>query len=198
MLEPTARAMNCCPRDVKVIGDGEQLFLLDKASVVDGVEDLRPLPKGGWRAVYADKPRFNYERPDFVPSKQAAWAPVTENFVLVKRPVWMVELTPKDRYYLYGKLILRFDKENWYGCYNSKYDWNEKILNSYEVVHGAWFKKGGDYRGYAASLFTLSQNFRMDRATVSFTPHDPTVPSDTLVSVNPDLFDTNSLARSGR
>src|SRR5262249_43225341 len=157
--------------EAKVVGEGEELFMLDKAAVVDGVEDLRPLPKGGWRAVYPDKPRFDYQRPDFNSGKQMAWAPVTENYVLVKRPVWTVELTPKDHYYLYGKLILRFDKENWYGSYNSKYDWKGNILNSYLPLHGAWFKKGDDYRGYGAGLFTLSQNFRLERATASFTPH---------------------------
>src|SRR5262249_31835540 len=128
--------------EAKVIGDGEELFLLDKASVVDSVEDLRPLPKGGWRAVYPDKPRFAYQRPDFNAETQMAWAPVTENCVLVKRPVWILELTPRDRYYLYGKLILRLDKENWYGSYNSKYDWQGNIINSYLPLHGAWFKKG--------------------------------------------------------
>ena len=29
--------------------------------------------------------------------------------MLVKRPVWLVEGTPKDKYYLYGKIALRFD-----------------------------------------------------------------------------------------
>jgi hypothetical protein len=57
------------------------------------------------------------------------WRPLASEFVLLKRPVWIVEGTPKDRYYLYGKPLLRFDKESWRGTYNSKYDWQGQILN---------------------------------------------------------------------
>ena len=184
----------------KVVGEGEELFLFDKGSVVDGVEDIRPLPKGGWRAVYQDKPHFNFEKPEFKSDKSLfAWAPVQDRYVLVKRPVWIVEVTPKDRYYLYGKLILRFDKENWFGSYNSKYDWQGNVLNSYLPLHGAWFKKGDDYRGYSAGGFTLSQNFKMDRASASYSyGNDASVPADSFIPIAADQFDVNALAKSGR
>jgi hypothetical protein len=179
-------------------GDGEELFLLDKASVVDGVEDIRALPKGGWRAVYPDKPRFAYELKDR-PAGLVPWAPLPDRYVLVKRPVWIVEVVPKDKYYLYGKLMLRFDKENWYGSYNSKYDWRGELLNSYLPLHGAWFKKGDDYRGYSAGAFTMSQNFKLNRATASFSyANDPTIPADSFIPIAADQFDVNALAKSGR
>ena len=184
----------------KLAGQGEELFLLDKGAVVEGKEDIRPLPKGGWRAVYPSTPRFNYELASAKTDRTLLpWAPVGDRFVLVRRPVWIVELTPKDKYYLYGKVVLRFDKETWYGCYASKYDWQGNVLNSYLPLHGAWFKKGDDYRPYSAGEFQLSQNWKLDRATVSRSyADDPSVAADSLIPIAGDQFDVGALAKSGR
>jgi hypothetical protein len=184
----------------KLVGEGEQLFLVDKGSVVDGKDNLAPVPGGGWRIVYDDKPRFNFLSPEWQKDQKGlAWAPLPNEFVLIKRPVWFVEVTPKDRYYLYGKIMLAFDKETWYGTYSSKFDWQGNLLNSYLPLHGAWFKKGDDYRGSSSLGFTMSQNFKLNRATVSFTDaSDKTVPSDTLITLGQDQFDVNALTKSGR
>lgn len=180
----------------KLLGEGEQLFFCDRAAMVENVDNLKPLPKGGWRAIYTVKQRFNYQRDDFDPKSELAWAPTSDNYVLVKRPVWILEGTPKDRYYLYGKIVLRIDKEDFAGSgsYTSKYDWQGNLLNSYMPGgRGAYHKKGDDYRGYSAGTFTMAQNWKFDRATVS-KPLDGG-PSDTLIEFKDGQFDTDMLAR---
>jgi hypothetical protein len=121
---------------------------------------------------------------------------------LVRRPVHIVEGVPRDRYYLYGKLVLRLEKGSYVGCYNSKYDWRGEILNTYTPLRGAWFKvdEAKDvWRPYTEAQFTLSQNFKLDRATASY-PYadDPSTPSDSLISIDPHLFDCQSLVGRGR
>jgi len=180
----------------KLIGEGEQLFQFDKPAVLENAENLKPLPNGGWHSVYADGPVFNYEKPDFDAKTELAWAPVSDRYVLVKRPVWIVEGTPKDRYYLYGKIILRLDKENFggSGSYASKYDWQGNLLNSYlPGARGAYHEKGGDYRTYSTSVFTMAQNWKLNRATVS----EPLKGgrSDTLIQFKDQQFETDMLAR---
>jgi hypothetical protein len=180
--------------DWKLVGEGEQLFLFDRAAAVEDAENIQPLPKGGWRSVYAQWPRFNYQKSDFDPSKELAWAPASDRYVLIKRPVWILEGTPKDRYYLYGKIVLRLDKEDFtgFGSYTSKYDWQGNLLNSYASgARGAWHQKGDDYRTYAAGTFTMAQSWLLDRATVS----RPLVGSDTLVEFDPRQFEIDVLAR---
>ncbi|MEW6269936.1 MAG: DUF1329 domain-containing protein [Thermodesulfobacteriota bacterium] len=177
----------------KLVGEGEQLFQFDRAAVTDNAEDIRPLPKGGWRIVYSSDPRFNFQKPDFDSTKDLAWAPVSARTVLIKRPVWILEGTPKDRFYLYGKIVLRIDKEdfNGFGSYTSKYDWQGNLLNSYLAGgRGAWHRKGDDYRSYSAQQFTMAQNWKLDRATVS----NPLV-TETLIEFPARQFDMDVAAR---
>jgi hypothetical protein len=175
----------------KLVGEGEQLFLFDRDAIVNGGDALEPLPHGGWRATYGDVVRFNYQKPDFNPAKELAWAPVADGTVLVKRPVWIIEGTPKDRFYLYGKLVLRIDKEDFtgFGSYVSKYDWQGQLVNSYlSGARGSWVKKGDDYRNYSSRQFTMAQNWKLDRATVSV-PKE----SDSLIQFSPQQFELGIL-----
>ncbi len=177
----------------RLVGEGEQFMFFDRAAVVEGGDTLEALPKGGWRATYGDAPRFNYQKPDFDASKELAWAPVDDASVLVKRPVWIVEGTPKDRFYLYGKVVLRLDKEDFggFGSYTSKYDWQGNLINSYlSGGRGAWVKKGDDYRTYSARQFTMAQSWKLDRATVT-TPRF----SDTLIEFPARQFEMDAIAR---
>ena len=72
--------------------------------------------------------RLGFQVPDW---KGAPWCPMQE--VLVRRPHWVVEAVPKDPYYLFGKLVLRFDKDIFLGSYSSKYDWQGNLLGSYSA-----------------------------------------------------------------
>jgi hypothetical protein len=111
--------------------------------------------------------------------------------------VWIVEGVPKDKYYLYGKIILRFDKESWRGSYNSKYDWQGQILASYLPAYGPYFEVNGEWRSYARSQFTMAQNFKLDRATVSYA--NPEHPQQYSRITFPDgFFSVDQLSRQGK
>lgn len=94
----------------KLIGEGEELFLFDRTAVMTNGEEFQRLPSGGWRTVFTGESRFNYQKSGFDAAKDLAWAPVSESSVLVKRPVWILEATPKDRFYMYGRIVLRLDR----------------------------------------------------------------------------------------
>lgn len=177
----------------RLIGEGEQYFLFDRTAVVEQGDALQALPQGGWRATYGTEPRFNYQKSDFDPEKELAWAPVADGAVLVKRQVWIVEGTPKDRFYLYGKIVLRLDKEDFsgFGSYTSKYDWQGNLINSYlSGGRGAWHKKSDDYRNFSDRQFTMAQSWKLDRATVT----NP-LASDTLIEFQPRQFEIEAVAR---
>ena len=50
----------------------------------------------------------------------AAWWPV--NLHVAKRPVWILEMTPKDPYFAYGRQILWIDKDLYRAYYKEVYD----------------------------------------------------------------------------
>src|SRR5262249_2360270 len=149
----------------KLIGDGEVLFLFDRKAIIEQRHEVRPLSDGGFEARDLLEPRFAYQTENF---SGLAWAPLKSHLLLVKRSVWSVEGTPKDKYYLYGKIVLRFDKESWRGRYNSKYDWQGTILARYLPINGPFFQVGGEWRSYSFAQFTMAQNWKLSRATVSY------------------------------
>jgi hypothetical protein len=178
----------------KLVGDGEMLVLMDRVALLNKVCNVSRLPTGGFESKDSLQPRFAYQTKGF---SGLAWRPLQSEFVLVKRPVWMVEGTPKDKYYLYGKIALRFDKESWRGTYNSKYDWQGEILNSYLPVYGPYFQVDGEWRSYANSTFTMAQNWKLDRATVSYA--DPKGPvQQSRISFPAGFFSVEQLNRQGK
>jgi len=183
----------------KLVGEGEMLCLRDRASVVEGKSDLRKLPDGGWRGVYPARPRFGWQAKD---PKIVPWAPLPERTVLIRHPVYLIEAVPRDTYYLYGKIVLRLEKETFRGCYNTKSDWRGAILNTYTPLQGAWFRTDdgkGPWRPYAESQFTMAQNWKLDRATVSYPfKDDPTTPSDSLIAIDAKQFDYQAMVQFGR
>lgn len=180
----------------RLVGEGEMLVLVDRQALLERKVAVIRLPGGGNEATDSLRPRFAYQLPNGG-GEGLAWRPLDTEFVLVKRPVWIVEGIPNDRYYLYGKILLRFDKQTWRGTYNSKYDWQGQILNSYLPVHSPTFNIEGEWRGYAAAQFTMSQNWKMNRATVSYA--DPQSPKYQTRIRFPDAFFTvDSLMRHGK
>jgi hypothetical protein len=122
---------------------------------------------------------------------------VRTEFVLNRRPVWIVEGVPKDKYYLYGKILLRFDKVAWRGTYNSKYDWKGEILNSYLPVYGPYYDIDGEWRSYAATLFTMAQNWRLFRATVSYADPENNI-QQSRIPYPDNFFSVDELTRRGK
>jgi hypothetical protein len=186
------------PEDFKwrLVGEGEILVLVDREALLEQKANVIRLPEGGNEATDSLRPRFAYQLPNG-PGQGVAWRPLDTEFVLIKRPVWIVEGVPNDRYYLYGKIVLRFDKQTWRGTYNSKYDWQGQILNSYLPVHSPTFDIAGEWRGYAACQFTMSQNWKMNRATVSYS--DPNNPKNqTRIKFPDNFFTIDNLMRQGK
>jgi len=175
-------------------GEGEMLFLMDRAALLNKECSIKAMPGGGFEGRDGGLPRFGYQEATPV---GFPWRPLQSEFVLVRRPVWTVEGVPKDKYYLYGKIVLRFDKESWRGSYNSKYDWKGEILASYLPAFGPFFAVDGEWRSYAKSLFTMAQNFKLDRATVSYA--DPQHPEQHSRIGFPDgFFNVDQLSRQGK
>jgi hypothetical protein len=180
----------------RLVGTGEMLCLHDRTAVVEGRHDVRSLPGGGFRAVYPKKPRFAWQQAG---GGLAGWAPLPERTALVRHRVYLVEGTPRDRYYLYGKLALRFKQDGYSGCYNSKSDWRGEVLNTYTPLQGSWFEVvKGVYRQYSESQFTMSQNFKLNRGTTSYPFDDPSNPSDSLVTHDAALFSYEKMIQRGR
>jgi hypothetical protein len=64
---------------------------------------------GEWSSTeYVTEIDFGYEKEGW---QGAPWAPL--NFIWAKRPVYVVEVTPKDPYYNYGTQLIWVDTENW-------------------------------------------------------------------------------------
>jgi uncharacterized protein DUF1329 len=183
----------------KLVGETEIYRLTDPLSL-EGKSNRVPLPDGGWRTKFAPGPIAGFEDPNW---KGVAWAPVGP--VLAKRKAWIVEAVPKDKYYLYGKIQLYIDKENYEGMWNRKFSWTGELLNTYIAAgfrnaesvapDGAheWF--WGANLAYQAAL-----NLKMDRATVSgFTlKNRENAINDRRMMYDPSFFDYQTLYRFGK
>jgi hypothetical protein len=126
------------------------------------------------------------------------WAPVSA--VLVRRPVWVVEATPRDPNYLFGRLVLRVDAETYRGSWASKYDRAGTLVNTYQVSTGAFVTPDGG-RTWVSSggvAVQTAENFLFERATVTlFPPRNAANPADWRVPLAPELFGIDVLTRLG-
>jgi hypothetical protein len=157
--------------DWKLVGEGSVLRLADPFSL-KGEVGRTAMPDGSYReSIRTDVPVYGAQDPNW---KGVPWAPVVP--VLVKRPVWVIEGVPKDKYYLYGKIQLMVDRETFNGVYNRKYSWQGEHLHDY--IPTAFTNQGtkapdGDmeyFWGGAIQYFS-GINFKNDRASnVSFPP----------------------------
>jgi len=60
--------------------------------------------------------------------KGLSWAPITAG--LANRKFYVVEATPRDKYYLYGKIELYLDKVTFQGAWNRKFSWKGELINT--------------------------------------------------------------------
>jgi len=162
---------------------------------LDGKIQFIKHPRGrGW--VF-DTPQARYG------FREAAWKGLpwaSLDNVLVKRPVWMIEAVPHDRYYLYGKLVFGIDRETYKIANVVKYDWKGQAMgvfnrgiaygrapDGYRYVNITGGGRGGAY----------AENMRMHRATAA----DPAVPGTRVeldMDQSADDFQLENLARSGK
>jgi hypothetical protein len=160
-----------------------------------GQVKLMPSPGGrGW--VFDTPPsRYGFRQAGW---KGLPWAALDNT--LVKRPVWVVEAVPSDRYYLYGKLVYGIDRETYKISNVVKYDWKGQAMavfnrgisyghapDGYRYVNITGGGRGGAY----------AENMRMRRATAA----DPSVPGtrgELDVNLSAADFELENLSRAGK
>ncbi|MFQ5665626.1 MAG: DUF1329 domain-containing protein [Candidatus Binatia bacterium] len=157
------------------------------------------IPGGGWHSVWPDMPVLGYQDPTW---KGVAWAPLPAALAL--RPMWVIEGTPKDKYYLYGKIQLYIDKETFQGAWNRKFGWTGELLNTLQTArgqHAALKRPDGTVEWQLSSTFAFqcAENIKMHRATVAgLLPRGKNVPNDRRIHYDPKFFDATTLQRFGK
>jgi len=181
-----------------MVGESEMLRVVDPRSF-SGDTHQHWMAKGGWRSVWPNNPVVGYQDPTW---KGVAWAPVPAG--LARRPCWVIEAVPKDKYYLFGKIQLYIDKETYQGAWSRKFGWTGELLNTLQVT--AYQKQtlqrpdGTKEWVWASSFsFQCAENIKMNRATVGgMTIKGNDVPNDRRVTYDPSFFDFNTLQRFGK
>jgi hypothetical protein len=153
----------------------------------------------GWDADWPDVPFIGYMDPTW---KGVGWAP-HGLAVVAKRPFWVVEGVPRDKYYLYGKLQLYIDKITYQGAWNRKFDWKGELLNVLQVM--AWnplpfTRPNGkvDYNQGSNSAYQCAENVKLGRATVAGIKSSPKAGFYGRVKFSPDYFSTDQMAKAGK
>lgn len=180
-------------------GETEMFRLADPQSL-KGETKVTALPDGGWRTHYGTGPFIGLEDPAW---KGAPWAPIAA--VLAKRRMWIIEGVPKDKYYLYGKIQLYIDEENFQGAWNRKFSWSGELLSLYTTL-GYRFTTvaapdGSKEAFWGTSVaYNAAVNLRKDRATVTGFPLAGRDRARNLIRVrlDPSLFDYQALQRMGK
>jgi len=179
-------------------GEADMLRLVDPVSFTDGGKQVW-LPNGGWRSIWQDNPVVGYQDPKW---KGIGWAPLQAG--LARRPCWVIEAVPKDKYYLYGKIQLYIDKETYQGAWNRKFAWTGELLNTLQVVayqRQELKRPDGKSESLWASNFAFqcAENIKMNRATLGgLLPRGKDVANDRRVHYDPSFFDSATLQRFGK
>jgi len=92
----------------------------------------------------------------------AGWFPL--NNVYVRRPVWIVEGTPKDPYYEAGKVVLYVDRELYNGYYKLTYNKAGELYRT-NFCGAAWGRSADGSFAAATALLMLGVNEKENRGT---------------------------------
>ncbi len=182
----------------KLVGEAEVLRLVDPGSFSGPATQIW-LPKGGWRAIWPDAPIVGYQDRNW---KGVAWAPVRA--ALARRPCWIIEGIPKDKYYLFGKIQLYVDKETYQGGWNRKFGWTGELLNTLQVLayqkHELKRPDGQpEWLWASTQSFQCAENVKMNRATLGgLLPPGKDIANDRRVHYDPSFFDSTTLQRFGK
>ena len=183
----------------KLVESKDVYRVVDPLSL-EGKGEYKWLPNGGWRTIWNDSaPTVGFQNPEW---KGLAWAPLGP--ALAKRPVWVLEATPKDKYYLYGKIQLYIDKETYQGVYNRKFNWRDELMNTYSILGMMSDKRTRpdgreDWILQSNMGYQVAENVKLNRATVSGLKAPGKDPAnDRRVTFDPQFFDFNTLQRFGK
>ena len=180
----------------KLVGEEEILRPVDPFGLAKDCK-IDQLPGGGWRSTFKDTPTFGFQQQGW---KGVPWALVVGH--LARRKVWIIEGVPKDRYYLYGRIELRIDAQNWAGSYNRKFSWQGELLNTSTMMNapGAMLPDGKHSltAGCVGAAGQIAENIKMNRATVITIDPRPGTPIDRHIPLDPSFFDYQTLYRFGK
>ncbi len=158
------------PSDDRLIGDKGQIPYGQVARITWNPEDQM---------------KMGYETPGF---QGKAWWPV--NVKLAKRPCWVVEATPKDPYYPYGRRVIYIDRVAYWAYWTELFDrageywktilWLDKLAytpgRNMTTRHPFW-GVGMDHRQNRASFFDV-------QSKGYFTEYELGFPSDIYTTGN--------------
>ncbi|MBI3783916.1 MAG: outer membrane lipoprotein-sorting protein [Deltaproteobacteria bacterium] len=180
-------------------GESEALRFVDPINLNGGGEHHIWMPgAGGWRINWPDLKTLGYMDSNWT---GVAWAPISG--ALAKRPFYIIEGVPKDKYYLFGRLELYVDKETFQGAWNRKFAWSGELLNSFQVM--AFIPRADprpdgaiDYNQGSTMAFQCVENIKRNQATAAGIKSSPTAEFDVRAPLDAQLFDMNSLSRYGK
>jgi hypothetical protein len=182
----------------KLVGERETLALADPYRLKrDCVSEA--LPGGGWSTTFKDVPMSGFQKPGW---DGVAWAPVSH--VLLRRPVWVIEGVPKDKYYLYGKMQLYIDRETYQGSWNRKFSWKGELLNTLQVAATGPNRSPDGGKHYFSSgvggctTAQIAENVKLNRATVANVDPKTKPINYRGIPLSPSFFDHATLARFGK
>jgi len=178
----------------KLIGKRDALRVVDPNNVKGNLK-IPPAPGGGFEVLTWDNPPMaGFQDPNWT---GLSWAPI--NGGLARRPVWVVEGTPKDRYYLYGKIQLWIDAETFDGSWNIKYSWQGDVVHSYQTMARVNQQaENGEIMPGSTQVWACAENFKMNRATLGGMRADPKAPFVRRIQIDSNIFDSQALARYGK
>jgi len=181
----------------KLIGKRDGLCVVDPGAVEGGLQVERA-PGGGWKGLTdGDLPTVGFRTPGWT---GVAWAPT--DAALARRPLWVVEGVPRDKYYLYGRIQLWIDAETWDGAWNRKFAWNGEQVQTYQSIsrvnQAAGPASGREWIPVGTMSWQCAENIKQNRATIGGLRPDPTAPFDRRVPLPSALFESMALARFGK
>jgi len=177
----------------KLVGEREALVLSDPVSL-SGKVSRTGRPDGGFEERWpADQKILGYQDPEW---KGLSWAPRSP--VLTRRPLWIIEATPRDPYYLFKKIELGIDKETFQGARSRKFDGQGALLRSIQfMTYAAWpIEAGGEKLIMPASSMglVLVENTKQGRATATGSNPPGTSVHERRVPVDAGLFQLDRLS----
>jgi Protein of unknown function (DUF1329) len=184
--------------DWKLAGESDQ-YRISEETNLKGSAKSKWVEGKGWDADWPDLPFLGYMDPNW---KGIAWAP-TAAASLSKRPFWIIEGTPRDKYYLFGKIQLYIDKISYQGAWNRKFGWKNELLAIHQVM--GWnplpfTRPNGkvDYNQGSNQAYQTIENLKLNRATVAGIKSSPTAGFYGRTRFEPSVFGMDSLARGGK
>jgi hypothetical protein len=178
----------------KLIGKREALRFTDPDSLAGKVQ-RNALPGGGWRTTFINNDRTaGFQVKGW---KGVSWAPVTS--ALTKRNVWVIEGTPKDQYYLYGRIELWIDSYTYEGAWNRRFSWKNELMNTYQITGPATAPYNATQRWWGSTFgWQCAENIKQRRATLAGLQPTPDSPNDRRLPLAPSQFDYQALASAGK